>query len=136
MLSNVLSALAVLLLIGAAFGAAGVWTRDRFGPSAILPLWLGLPLALGAAGSVRSASVSGGLSYRPAQEHPAWMFLLFAVFLMLILAPGAVVIARGRGRTLRAGAIHSALLVLPGIVIAILVGLALELGGVDFMPPK
>ena len=75
------------------------------------------------------------MRYQPSVHHPAWMFGLFAVLLLLALAPGAALLAR-RAWTARAAALGSALLMLPGLLLAAVVGLALDLGGVNFLPPR
>ena len=134
-LVSVLSGLATLLLLGAAFGATGVWARQRLGPRAVLALWVLSASVVAAVGTIRAARLERAFNYQPARQHPLWVFGLFAAFFLLALAPAAFSLARGDERSRGRGARRSALLVLPGLVIAILVGLALDISGVNFLPP-
>ena len=137
MLINLASALGLLLLVGALYGAAGVWVRARFGHRAVLALWLGMSAATAALGTARSAAAERGFRYQPARQHPAWMFALFAALLLLVLAPPTAALSRGEPeRAPGAWALRAAVLVLPGLALALVVGVALDLGGVDFLPPR
>lgn len=136
MLVNLLSALVALLLIGAFVGAAGVWARRQFGATAVLALWIGTAIVVAALGTVRGASVQRAFSYQPARQHPLWMFGLFAAFFVVTLSVPAVAVSRGTAGSIGRGARRGALLVVPGFVLALLFLIALDLGGVPFLPPR
>jgi hypothetical protein len=138
-LINSVVALGAVFLIGAAFGAAGAYLRRRFGRLAVPAFWLATTAALAAAGTARSASLERDLvfGYQPALRHPAWMFGLFGVSLFLILAPAAAMLVRRVATpTPSVAARRAALLVVPGLLIMLTVGLALDIAGVSFLPPR
>lgn len=135
MLFTALTALAMLLLIGPAFGAISVHLQRR-GPHAVLVLWVLLATVLAVVGTARVAAQQKAFAYQPARTHPAWMAILFTIWFLITLAPAAKSLAWGHIRSSRSAAVHASVLVLPGFLFALLVGLALELAGINFLPTR
>lgn len=135
MLINAVAALAALLILGAIFGAAGAHVRRRFGPGALLPLSVCLAAVVAGAMTVRGNRLERGMRYQPWTQHPLWMLGLYTAFLLVTLTPAAVMLGRAAERPTGASARRAALLVLPGLVLAVLALLALDISGVEFLPP-
>lgn len=135
MLLNAILAFIVLLLVAATFGALGASLRRR-GRFAVVALWVGLALSCAAAATARLAFQEVGFLYQPARTHPVWLGVLLAVWLLLTLAPGAAMLGWGRVRSPGAAAARASLLVVPGFLLALGVGLALDVAGINFLPPR
>lgn len=137
MLINLVSALVILILLGAGFGAVGARLRRR-GRGAVLSFWLITATLLAAAGTARNAAFERGFQFQPAREHPLWMFGLFSSMLLIVLAPASVMLMpdRAEQRSVGANARRGAVLVLPGLMLALVILFALDIGGVHFLPVR
>lgn len=136
MLITAISGFCVLLLLAAAFGAASARVRRTLGRRAVVALWLGAAALVAAAGTIRSIALQRDFSYQPARYHPLWTFGFFAAFLLVALAPSMLSLTRGIERSPSSGAIRALILIWPGLVIAMMLLLALDLGGIEFLPPR
>lgn len=142
MLLSLITTLLALLLIAAVFSIAGDQVARRAGLVGLLVLWVVVAVGLGVAGTARRAVIEVGFRYQPARQHPLWMTLLFTIFLLLLLAPVAALLARRYRRGAEvveersaALAMRAALLALPGLLLATSVALVLDLAGISFLPP-
>jgi hypothetical protein len=131
-----------LTVIGALFGIAALAIGRRLARSWIAVLWAAVAVTLGAVGAVRVGAAERRAGFTEAQQHPIALFATFSVFLGIVLLPPAVAtwhaMSARRPQTFTGRGLRSVGWTLLGLVLALLIGLAVDLSRLPFLsePPK
>lgn len=131
--------LVIIVVLGAAFGAAAWWFVKWKGTSAVTVFWVATAITLGTIGAARVLSVQLRLGVTADRQPPfGAVALMFVVFLLVVLLPVAMATVvrwrRSPGAGLGAALLQSAGWSIVGLCIAFSAMIVLDLLGVLWIP--
>ena len=134
-----LLALLFVCAIGGLFTVAAAIVARRFGRRALLPLWIGGSIALGAAGTFRNLAIQRQLGLSLARINVPGLYSLLIVATLVVLAvPTAALNRRLAGDAMpRAAHWHFVAglgWTFGGVLLTLVVALILDLANIPFIP--